>query len=56
MKRLLLEMLASGVLALLLYYLGVALFGDSRWVAGIAAGLGAMSVRLFVRYYGKARS
>ncbi len=50
MKSLLLEMLACGILALLLYYLGVALFGDSRWVSGGAAGLSVLIVRLFIRW------
>ena len=50
MKSLLLEIAANLVLALLFYYLGVALFGDSRWVSGCAAGLSVLIVRLFVRY------
>ena len=51
MRKLLIEMIASAALALLLYYIGVALFGDSRWVSGAAAGLAVLIVRLAVRYW-----
>ena len=53
MRSLLLEILATVILAFTLYYLGVALFGDSRWVSAAAAGLAILIVRLFIRYRGR---
>lgn len=49
MKSLLFEIIAGVLLALALYYIGVALVGDSRWVSGGAAGLAVLIVRLISR-------
>ena len=50
MRSLLIEIAATMAIAFALYTIGVALFGDSRWVSGAAAGLAVLFVRLRIRY------